>query len=56
MQTIKEYISDSRELSQTDLLYEVFATFMSDKQAVGTKNRLAKLDSYIRSGRLVKTT
>lgn len=28
MQTIKEYISDSRELSQTDLLYEVFATFI----------------------------
>ena len=27
-QTIKEYISDSRELSQTDLLYEVFATFI----------------------------
>ena len=32
MQTIKEYISDSRDLSQTDLLYEVFATFMSDKE------------------------
>ena len=27
-QTIKEYISDSRELSQTDLLYEVFVTFI----------------------------
>ena len=35
MQTIKEYISDSRELSQTDLLYEVFATFMSDNENAG---------------------
>ena len=35
MQTIKEYISDSRELSQTDLLYEVFATFINDEENSG---------------------
>ena len=35
MQTIKEYISDSRELSQTDLLYEVFATFINDEENAG---------------------
>ena len=34
MQTIKEYISDSRELSQTDLLYEVFATFIRVNRAI----------------------
>ena len=32
MKTIKEYISDSRALSQTDLLYEIFATFMEDEE------------------------
>ena len=35
IQTIKEYISDSRELSQTDLLYEVFATFINDEENSG---------------------
>ena len=35
MQTIKEYISDSRELSQTDLLYEIFSTFINDKENAG---------------------
>ena len=32
MRIIKDYISDSRGISQTDLLYEVFATFMEDKE------------------------
>ena len=35
MQTIKEYISDSRELSQTDLLYEIFSTFINDEENAG---------------------
>ena len=35
IQTIKEYISDSRELSQTDLLYEIFSTFINDEENAG---------------------
>lgn len=31
MKIIRDYISDSRALSQTDLLYEVFASFMADE-------------------------
>ncbi len=30
MRIIRDYISDSRAISQTDLLYEIFATFMAD--------------------------